>query len=85
MSYTLARLLGSLGSSLTDASHRMSHRGRVPDGMNGVRDQDNPCLQFYWGTPGAGGCQTDGHYLCKSCMWSDKTRADTAVKTRGER
>lgn len=70
---TLARFVGSLGAALTDAGHRLQRRGRVPDGMPGVRDQDNPCSQFYWGKP-SNGCQTDGHYLCRKCFYADKAR-----------
>lgn len=47
---------------------------RVPDGTPGVRDVDAPCEDYQpagapWkDAPGTGGCDTDGHYLCRECV-----------------
>lgn len=39
---------------------------RPPDGTQGVRDADAPCVHFAPGMP-AGDCGGDGHRLCKEC------------------
>lgn len=44
-----------------------SINGRTTFGMLGVRDPDAPCEGFTPGDPGAGRCDTDGHYLCWDC------------------
>jgi hypothetical protein len=36
-------------------------------GEPGVRDTKNPCDMFSPGKPTNGGCQSDGHYLCREC------------------
>jgi hypothetical protein len=36
-------------------------------GMPGVRDTKNLCDMFRPGKPTNGGCQGDGHYLCREC------------------
>lgn len=38
-------------------------------GDAGVRDPDNPCIDFEPGSP-SGDCDTDGHYLCLRCRKS---------------
>ena len=43
-------------------------------GMPGVRDTKNPCDMFSPGKPTNGGCQGDGHYLCReSGLFDDRT------------
>jgi hypothetical protein len=41
-------------------------------GMPGVRDTKNPCDMFSPGKPTNGGCQGDGHYLCRECGLFDE-------------
>jgi len=36
-------------------------------GGPGVRDTNAPCDMFSPGKPTNGGCQGDGHYLCREC------------------
>jgi len=46
-----------------------SRRIARADGLlPGVRDLDNPCDMFSPGTPTDGGCEGDGHYLCRQCV-----------------
>ena len=47
---------------------------RPHDGVDGVRDVDNPCEMFKLGEPDpdAKECWGDGHYLCAECVhWVD--------------
>lgn len=48
--------------------------GRMPDGVPGIRDVDHPCSVFLPLKPGEerdrfGQCMTDGHYLCRECVY----------------
>lgn len=45
-------------------------------GMPGVRDTKNPCDMFSPGKPTNGGCQGDGHYLCRECGLFDDRRGE---------
>jgi hypothetical protein len=43
---------------------------RMPDGVPGNRDPDNPCTAYAprsWQMQDWRDCQTDGHYLCRGC------------------
>ena len=43
-------------------------------GGPGVRDTKAPCDMFSPGKPTNGGCQGDGHYLCRECgLFDDRT------------
>jgi hypothetical protein len=46
--------------------------GRTPDGLDGIRDVDNPCEAFRADASGRaagdGDCYPDGHYLCRECV-----------------
>lgn len=57
------------------AHRRWNDSERIPDGIPGIRDVDNPCKCY---SPSvalrilgqdAPGCQGDGHYLCRECRW----------------
>ena len=39
----------------------------IADGTPGVRDADSRCEMFTPGKPTNGGCEGDGHYLCRTC------------------
>jgi len=36
-------------------------------GQGGLRDADAPCSMYTPGKPEKGGCDGDGHYLCREC------------------
>jgi len=69
---TLAALHALHRAMLEDEAERPHGYGaearRVPDGTDGVRDLDNPCLHFKSGAPTNGNCHGDGHYLCLECI-----------------
>ncbi len=42
---------------------------RLPDGLPGIRDIENPCDLFQPGEPHESAtCFTDGHYICRECV-----------------
>lgn len=55
--------------------HLKESQPNLPVGIPGIRDTDNPCTGY---SPRkrllgdhAAECQTDGHYLCKECIFRD--------------
>jgi hypothetical protein len=65
----------ALRLALRIAHRRWNNRERIPDGVPGIRDIENPCKCYSPSerTPILGedalGCQGDGHYLCRECRW----------------
>lgn len=57
------------------AVRRWNDPKRIPDGIPGIRDSQNPCRCYSPRTrlhvlaAPALGCNGDGHYLCDDCRW----------------
>lgn len=57
------------------AHRRWNDPARIPDGVPGIRDIENPChcyspaARLHVLGANAMGCQGDGHYLCRECRW----------------
>ena len=58
-----------LGPSAAKELSRRTERWRALIEAPGVRDPEVPCTEYAPGEPTDGGCEGDGHHLCRRCVY----------------